>query len=186
METDIFKVLLLASLTGALIQSQFSAKGPLLTPRLNCLLAGCTSNKYYRLTIWARKASALYIFWKPTKFSFSFNSFDSFPLSLVYTGAISCFEISCESVCQRSKCSTMLAQYHSSSSCHAARTDLFDLFLPPVSIAHLATSCIGTDLLYIGSCWSYNFCSSMWRGSHKHIAYKLVLIFTSVSRVRFV
>ena len=57
----------------------------------------------------------------------------------------------------------------SSSSCRAASTDLPDPFLPPVFVVYcfrevlLATSCIGTELLNIGSCWSSNLCSSMWR-----------------------
>ena len=48
----------------------------------------------------------------------------------------------------------------SSSSCRAASTDLPDPLSPPVSIVHRsreifqATSCIGTELLYVGSSWS--------------------------------
>ena len=48
----------------------------------------------------------------------------------------------------------------SSSSCCAASMDLPDPLLPPISIVHCsqwvfkATSCIGRELLYIGSSWS--------------------------------
>ena len=62
---------------------------------------------------------------------------------------------------------SLLSQSSSSSSCHAASTDLPDPLSPPVTIAHRswlvfkATSCIGTELLYIGSGWSSYLCSSM-------------------------
>ena len=55
----------------------------------------------------------------------------------------------------------------SSSSCHAISTDLPDPLPPPFSIVHRfryvfkATSCIGTELLYVGPCWSSCLCSSM-------------------------
>ena len=49
----------------------------------------------------------------------------------------------------------------SSSSCHAASTDLPDPLSPPISIVHhsrevfMATFCIGTELFCIGSNWFY-------------------------------
>ena len=55
-------------------------------------------------------------------------------------------------------------------SCHAASTDLPDLLSPPVTIVHpsrevfQATSCIDTELLYIGSRWPSCLWSSMRRG----------------------
>ena len=58
----------------------------------------------------------------------------------------------------------------SSSSCLSAGTDLPEPLSPPVSIVHCswkvfkATSCIDTELLYIGSRWSSSLCSSMWKG----------------------
>ena len=51
----------------------------------------------------------------------------------------------------------------SPSSCHAASTALPDHLSPPISIVHRsqvvfkATSCIGTELLYIGFSWSSCF-----------------------------
>ena len=38
-----------------------------------------------------------------------------------------------------------------------------------------ATSCIGTELLYTGSCQLSCLCSSMWRGPRKYVAYEFVL-----------
>ena len=61
--------------------------------------------------------------------------------------------------------------YISSSSCRTVSMDLLDPLSPPVSIIHRsrevfkATSCIGTELLYIGSNWSSCLCSSMERMS---------------------
>ena len=75
----------------------------------------------------------------------------------------------------------------SSSSCHAASADLPDLLLPSVSIVHRsrevfqATSCIGTELLYIVFSWSTNVCSSVWRGPLEYIAYEFVLTSPGVS-----
>ena len=46
-----------------------------------------------------------------------------------------------------------------------------------------ATSCIGTELLYVGSSWSFYFCSSMWRGPQEYITYELVPTSTVVSRM---
>ena len=58
----------------------------------------------------------------------------------------------------------------SSSSCCAANMDLPDPLLLPFSIIHhswwvfKATSCIGTELLYMGSSSLSCLCSCMWRG----------------------
>ena len=57
----------------------------------------------------------------------------------------------------------------SSLSCRSASTGFPDTLSQPVSIVHRsrevfkATSCIGTEQLYIGSSWSSCLCSSMWR-----------------------
>ena len=51
-----------------------------------------------------------------------------------------------------------------------------DPLSPPVSNIHRsqevfeATSCISTELFYIGSSWSSCLCSSMWRGPQEYIA----------------
>ena len=37
-----------------------------------------------------------------------------------------------------------------------------------------AISCIGTELLYIGSSGSSSLCSSMWKGPQEYIAYELL------------
>ena len=47
---------------------------------------------------------------------------------------------------------------------------------PPTS-----TSCISTELLYIGSSWSSNLCSSMWRGPQEYITYEFVLTSPALS-----
>ena len=58
----------------------------------------------------------------------------------------------------------------SSSSCRAVSTDLPDPLSPSVSIVHYtpevfkAISCIGTELLYIGSSCSSCLFPSLWRG----------------------
>ena len=55
----------------------------------------------------------------------------------------------------------------SSSSSHRISTDLPDPLLPPTSIAHRfwlvfkATSCIGTELLYVSPIWTLCLCSFM-------------------------
>ena len=69
----------------------------------------------------------------------------------------------------------------SSLSCRTANMDLPDSLSPPVSIVHCSrevfqtTSCIGTELLYRGSSWLSNLCSSMWRGPWEYVAYEFVL-----------
>ena len=55
----------------------------------------------------------------------------------------------------------------SSSSCRAISTDIPDHLLPPLTIVYCfqqvfrATSCIGTELLYVGSSWSSCLCLAM-------------------------
>ena len=77
--------------------------------------------------------------------------------------------------------------YLSSSSCHTISTGIPDPLPPPVSIVHRsrevfkATSCIGTELLYIGSRWSSYLCSSMRRGPQEYVAYEFVLTSPAVS-----
>ena len=51
------------------------------------------------------------------------------------------------------------------------------------SIAPGRFSCIGTELLYIGSRWSSNLWLSIWRGPLEYIAYELVLNSPAVSRM---
>ena len=53
--------------------------------------------------------------------------------------------------------------------------------LPPAGF--WVTSRIGTELLYVGSCWSSCLCSSMWRGSLEYITYELVPTSLAVSRM---
>ena len=81
-------------------------------------------------------------------------------------------------------------QISSSSSCRAASTDLSDPLQPPISIVHRsrqvfqqAISCIGIELLYLGSSWSSCLCSSMWRGPPEHITYEFVPTSPVVSRM---
>ena len=77
--------------------------------------------------------------------------------------------------------------YVSPSLCHAVRTDLLDPFSPPVSIVHRfregfqATTCMGTEMLYIGYNWSSYICSSMWSCPREYIACRFVLTSPAVS-----
>ena len=63
------------------------------------------------------------------------------------------------------------------------------LYRPPISIFHHsrqvlhATSCIGTQLLYIGSCWSSCPCLCMWGSPQEYITYVFVLTSPAVSRM---
>ena len=68
-------------------------------------------------------------------------------------------------------CTYICMYKYMSSSCRAASMDLPDSLLPPISFVHPspATSCIGTELLYIGSSWSSNLCLSTRKGSHEYI-----------------
>ena len=75
----------------------------------------------------------------------------------------------------------------SSSSCRAASTDIPVPLSSPLPIVDCFrqvfrnTSCIGTELLYVGSSWSSCLCLSMWRGQQGYIAYELVPISPAVS-----
>ena len=76
-----------------------------------------------------------------------------------------------------------------SSSCRAISTDIPDALLPPLAIGHCfqqvlrATSCIYTELLYVGSSWSPCLCSSLWRGPQEYITYELISTSPAVSRM---
>ena len=67
--------------------------------------------------------------------------------------------------------------------------DLPDSLSPPISIVHRsrevfqAITCIGTELLDVGSSWSSCLCSSMWRGPLEYIAYEFVLTSPAVTRM---
>ena len=75
----------------------------------------------------------------------------------------------------------------SSSSCRAISTDFPDLLPPPISIVHRfqlvfkATSCIGTELLYVGSSRSSCLCSSLRRGPQEYVSYEFVPTSLAVS-----
>ena len=80
-----------------------------------------------------------------------------------------------------------------SSSRRAISTDIPDALSPPLFIVHCfqqvfrVTSCIGTELLYVGSSLSPGLYSSMWRCPQEYIPCELVLTFpTSVPHVWFV
>ena len=81
----------------------------------------------------------------------------------------------------------MTTFYISSLSCHGASKDLPDSLPPPVSVVHRsrevlkATSCIGTELLYVGSSRSSGLCSPMWRGPQEYVAYEFALTSPAVS-----
>ena len=74
-----------------------------------------------------------------------------------------------------------------SSSCHIASTDFPNPLSPPISIVHCsrevfkATSCIGTELLHVGSTLSSYLCSSMWRSPQEYVTYEFVLTSPAVS-----
>ena len=69
-----------------------------------------------------------------------------------------------------------LSPNSSSSLCRVASKDLPNPFSPPIPIVHCsrevfeAISCIGTELLYIGSSMSSCLCSSMCRDPLKYVA----------------
>ena len=77
----------------------------------------------------------------------------------------------------------------SSSSCRAAGADIPDRLSPFLPIIHRlrqvlrVTSCVLTQLLYVGSCWSSHSCTSMCGGPQEYIAYELVLASPAVSCV---
>ena len=84
---------------------------------------------------------------------------------------------------------TQFFSHSSSSSCCATSTDILDPLSPPISIVPCsrevfkAISCIGTELLYVGSCWSFCVCSSVWSGLREYVAYKFVLTSAAVSHM---
>ena len=65
-------------------------------------------------------------------------------------------------------------------SCVSISTGIPDPLPPPISIIHRSrlvfkyTSCIGTDLLYVGSSWSYCLCSSMCGSPLEYVTYEFV------------
>ena len=77
----------------------------------------------------------------------------------------------------------------SSSSCHATSMDIPDPLSLSLPIVHCFqevfkfTSCIGTELLYIGSSWLSCLCSAMWRGPQEYITHELVPTSPAVSRM---
>ena len=64
-----------------------------------------------------------------------------------------------------------------------------DPISPPLLIVHCfrqvfrAASCISTELLYVGSSWSFSLCSAIWSGPQEYTTYDLVLISSAVSRI---
>ena len=76
-----------------------------------------------------------------------------------------------------------------STSCRAASTELPDPLSQLVPIIHRprdvfkATSCITTELLYIGSSWLPSPCSSVWWGPQEYIAFEFVLASPEVSHM---
>ena len=66
------------------------------------------------------------------------------------------------------------------SSCHAINTEIPDPLSPPLFIVHhfrqvfRVTTCIYTELLYVGLSWLSCLCSAMWRGPQEYITYDLV------------
>ena len=77
----------------------------------------------------------------------------------------------------------------SSSSRHAINTNIPDPLLPPLLLVHCfqqvfrVTSCIGKELLDVGSSWSSCLCSSMWSGPQEYIPYELVPTSPAVSHM---
>ena len=73
--------------------------------------------------------------------------------------------------------------------CRTASTVLPDPLSPLVFIVYRsrlvfqATSCIGTELLYIGSSWSSDLFSSMWRGPQGYTAYEFILTSPALSHM---
>ena len=51
------------------------------------------------------------------------------------------------------------------------------------SLSSIATSCIGPELLYVGSSWSSCLYSSMWRSPQEHVLYEFVPTSPAVSRM---
>ena len=88
-------------------------------------------------------------------------------------------------------CNIEIHETISSSSpyCHAISTDIPDPSSPPLPIFNCfrkvfqATSRICTELLYVGSSWSFCLCSSILRGPQEYITYKPVPTSPAVSRM---
>ena len=82
-----------------------------------------------------------------------------------------------------------LLQNDPSSSCRTISMDLPDCLPLLFSIVHRfqyvfkATSCIGTELLYVGSCCSSCLCLSMWRGPQEYVTYEFVPTSPAVSHM---
>ena len=101
-----------------------------------------------------------------------------FSLTLTYKSTPSFVEMFS---CFKSRCIHWNLPYISPSSCRTASTDLPDPLSLPISIVHCPRhvfqpiSCIGTELLCIGSSWSSCFCSSMGSGPQEYVAYELVV-----------
>ena len=74
----------------------------------------------------------------------------------------------------------------SSSSCHAASTDIPDPLSPSVCIVHCSPGGTARYNLYhraVVDSWSFNVCSSMFRDPLKYITYEIVLTPPAVSRM---
>ena len=92
----------------------------------------------------------------------------------------------CVCVCLGSRFS--LYTYLSWSSCLAISMDFPDSLSLSLSLSRSllpaglqVTSRIGTELLYVGSSWSFYLCSSMWRAPQGYITYELVPTSPAVS-----
>ena len=76
----------------------------------------------------------------------------------------------------------------SSSWCYTISMDIPDTFPPPFSIVNRfrwvfnATSCISTELLYVGIILSSCLCSSIWGSPNDHVTYEFVPTSPAVSR----
>ena len=76
----------------------------------------------------------------------------------------------------------MYSIYNISSSWYPPSTDIPDLLSPTFSVVNFfrhvlrTTSCIGTELLYVGSGWSSCLCSSLWNVPQEYITYEFVLL----------
>ena len=106
----------------------------------------------------------------------------------VSSGEVTCFVSSGVVTCFGWVDDGKMQQVHATdSSEQSASTDLPDLLSLPVPIVHCSwevfksVSCIGTELLYIGSSCSSCLCFSMWKGPHEYVTYKFVLTSPTVS-----
>ena len=82
---------------------------------------------------------------------------------------------------------TVSSSSSSSSPSRAISMGISDPLSLPLPTVHCfwqvlkATSCIGTELLYVGSSWTSCLCSSMWRGPQEYITKELVPTTPAVS-----